>query len=95
MDNNNNKRLNNKPLQAIHSFEGLINGTDGIEVLISSGRPKPLGTVPDITNFEERVRKELKSLKDRGIGGIVTNVGYKNYLVGAEKSDKHLRCKRL
>ncbi|MBI3990752.1 MAG: hypothetical protein HY350_01245 [Candidatus Omnitrophica bacterium] len=66
-----------RPVQIIHSFEGLINGTDGVEVMISYGRPKEL---PDICNFEERVRAELVNLKERGIGGLAVNVGYENYL---------------
>lgn len=68
-----------RPFQIIHSFEGLINGTDAIEVM-SWGRTRPL----DLTNFEERVRIELEKLVERGIGGIVVNFGIDGYLESEE-----------
>ncbi|MFH0797551.1 MAG: hypothetical protein V2A65_10970 [Candidatus Omnitrophota bacterium] len=78
---------NMPPLQIIHSFEGLINATDGIEVMISFGRPKE---PPDVSNFEPRVREELSKLKERGIGGLAVNVGYANYLENEDAWERFL-----
>jgi hypothetical protein len=72
--------LRNRPVQIVHSFEGLANGLDGIEVLRSFGRPRPFSR----ENFEERVRAELGKLAARGIGGIAVNMGYDGYLENEE-----------
>jgi len=70
-----------RPLQIVHSFEGLINGVDMIEVLPwgRGGRD-----YLDCSNFKERVRTELEKLAARGVGGIVVNVDFACYLEDEE-----------
>ncbi len=65
------------PLQMLHSFEGLVNGRTSAEEVHISWRP---ATSYDLSDFEERVRRELARLRDLGAGGIVVNVGYDDYL---------------
>ena len=66
----------NRPVQMIFSFEGFINGMTPCEEVHVSWRPDSY----DLTNFEERVRVQLAELLDIGMGGIVVNVGYDDYL---------------
>ena len=65
-----------RPVQMIFSFEGLINGTTAGHEVHAGWRPKSY----DLTDFDERVRAALVKLNDLGIGGIVVNVGYDDYL---------------
>jgi len=79
--------LRNRPIQIVHSFEGLANALDGIEVMPTFGRPRPF----DTERFEERVRAELGRLAARGIGGIAVNVGYDRYLENEEGWRRFIR----
>ena len=74
------KKNKYRPLQIVHSFEGLINGTDAIEVMAYGRFLRPC----DLSNFEERVRIELEKLVERGIGGIGVNFGIDGYLESEE-----------
>ena len=75
-----------RPLQMILSFEGFINRTTACEEVHVSWRPSSY----DLTNFEERVRVELAKLLDVGIGGIIVNVGYEDYLDNEDAWDRFL-----
>lgn len=69
-----------KPLQLIFSFEGFINGVNSHDDIIRSSCPQSY----DLSNFEERVHNELAKLKGLGLGGIVVNYGWNDYLDGDE-----------
>ena len=63
-----------RPIQILHSFEGLAEGMDGIEVNPSLRRPGSY----DVNNFEKRVSDELTNLVAHGVGGIAVNVCHQN-----------------
>lgn len=65
-----------RPIQIIHTFEGLANGLEGIEVMPTFGRPRPL----ELHDFESRVRTALEQITARGVGGVAVNVGHDEYL---------------
>ncbi len=69
-----------KPMQLIFSFEGLINGVNSHDDIITSSQPRSY----DLSNFEERVHCELAKIKEIGIGGVVVNYGWNDYLEGDE-----------
>lgn len=76
----------NRPIQMIFSFEGFINGADAGHEVHVSWRPESY----DLSNFEPRVREHLKALADAGIGGVVINVGYDDYLENEEAWQRFL-----
>ena len=83
--------IGNRPVQMIFSFEGFINGATAGEEVHVSWRPESY----DLSNFEQRVRTELGKLKDLGVGCVVANVGYDNYLENEEAWQRFvtgLRC---
>ena len=70
-----------EPLQTILSFEGFVNGIRSHDDVLTSSRPPSY----DLSDFQARVRAELRKLRGLGVGGLVVNYGYADaYLEGDE-----------